>query len=135
MLFPWKSLIIAFVVGILLDYLWLALIAKRFYMEQLSPYIRIVDGKMEVIYWAGAAVYLLIALAIALFVIPYNSSYGSIAFTGAILGFIMYGVYDMTNMATIKDWPLKLALVDMLWGTFLVSVTSMITYFITLRWL
>jgi uncharacterized membrane protein len=37
---------------------------------------------------------------------------------GALLGFVVYGVYDFTNLATLRHYPVKLAIVDVAWGTF-----------------
>lgn len=129
MVFPWKAAIIAFVVGIILDYIWIGLVAKNFYMNTM-PFLNIKDGKLEVVLWAGAIVYVLIAVGVAAFIIPNNISLGSVALQGALLGLIIYGVYDMTNHATLQQWPIQLLIVDMLWGTFLVSTVSSITYLI-----
>jgi uncharacterized membrane protein len=49
---------------------------------------------------------------------------------GAFFGLITYATYDLTNLATIKDWPLIVTIVDLIWGTVLASSISLITYFI-----
>jgi len=51
----------------------------------------------------------------------------------ALFGFIAYATYDLTNLATLRDWPLMLSIVDMLWGSFLSASTAAITYLIMSR--
>jgi uncharacterized membrane protein len=46
---------------------------------------------------------------------------------GAFFGLVTYATYDLTNHATIKDWPLAVTVVDMLWGAFLGSVVAGVT--------
>ena len=49
---------------------------------------------------------------------------------GAFFGLITYGTYDLTNLATLRDWPLNITIIDLVWGTFLNAATSGITYFV-----
>jgi len=49
---------------------------------------------------------------------------------GALLGLISYATYDLTNLATIKDWPLLVTIVDIIWGTVLGASVSLISYLI-----
>lgn len=55
------------------------------------------------------------------------------AFLGAMLGLLAYGTYDLTNMATLRDWSLTMTVVDMLWGTVLSSVVSLLGYILVRR--
>ena len=50
--------------------------------------------------------------------------------SAAIFGFVTYATYDLTNMATLKDWPLLVTVVDLAWGTFISLAVSVITYLI-----
>lgn len=54
-------------------------------------------------------------------------------FVGMFFGFIIYATYDLTNLATIKDWPLKFIIIDLIWGTSLGGEVSIITFFILKR--
>ncbi len=72
-----------------------------------------------------ALVWLLIALGITLFVLPKASSFGSAALWGAAFGFVLYGVYDLTNYALLKGWPLPVVIVDIAWGAFLCAAAAM----------
>lgn len=56
------------------------------------------------------------------------SSWRYALFVGMFYGFITYSTYDLTNLATLKDWPLMITVIDMLWGTFLAGLTSLVSY-------
>lgn len=114
------SILIAMAV---IDFVWIGVIAQKFYVQQFGPVGRITpDGKFDVILWAAVVVYAVLALGTTFFVMPRISVDDSLptAFLwGALMGFIVYGVYDMTNHGTLNHWPLTLAFVDWTWGTFL----------------
>ncbi len=121
---------------ILLDYLWLGLLMKRFYMSELGPYVRRRGDSIEPVYWAAALVYLLIPLGVALFalprVTPESPLLSSIGW-GALYGLILYGVYDFTNMATLERWPVRMVWVDLCWGCFLCAATTAFACQVVLR--
>jgi uncharacterized membrane protein len=52
---------------------------------------------------------------------------------GALFGLITYATYDLTNLATLKNWPLLVTVVDLIWGTMLAASISGITYFISIK--
>jgi uncharacterized membrane protein len=112
---------------LILDYIWLGRFMQRFYLAQLGPYARRRGDVIVPVYWAAALVYILIPLGVLLFALPrvsqespYLSSFG----WGGLYGLILYGVYDLTNMATLEDWPFKMVLVDICWGCFLCAATT-----------
>ena len=109
-----------FLVFVALDLLWLGAVAKRFYREQLSELIAD-NFNLR----AAAAFYLMYPLGVVIFaVIPALGSTFDAALRGAMLGLFAYATYDLTNLATLRAWPLRLSLVDMLWGTVLTSVAA-----------
>jgi uncharacterized membrane protein len=112
-----------------IDFIWLGLIAKNFYLRHMAPLIVIKNGSLDVNYLAGLAVYILLAVGLAMFVLPAGdgSSLGAIYLSGALLGLVIYGCYDMTNMATLKTWPLPLAAADMAWGSFVCGTSAVFT--------
>ena len=63
-----------------------------------------------------------------------NHSWGQAALLGALFGLFTYATYDLTNLATIKDWPLLIAVVDVLWGMGLCALVASLSYAIS-RWL
>lgn len=110
-----------------LDFVWLGLIVKDFNLRQLAPIGRIENGKFDILVWPVIVVYLIMAISLVLFSIPKSASASSNLeawLWGAALGFSVYGVYDLTNLAILKNYPLTFALVDVAWGTFLYGTVS-----------
>jgi uncharacterized membrane protein len=102
----------------LLDGLWLGVLMNTFYRQQLAPIVRLADGGGMAPNWPAAfVVYVLLGTGIAVFVIPRAATVSSAAVYGALLGLVVYGVYDFTNYSTLRQWPFALTLVDMMWGT------------------
>lgn len=106
-----------------IDMLWLGLVARSFYQQQLGFIMA-----PSVNWFAAAIFYLLFIVGILFFVVVPGLESGSLKATilrAALFGLVTYATYDLTNLATIKDWPLLITIVDLLWGTFLsVSVSS-----------
>ena len=117
--------IISFVV---LDYIWLAQIAKSFYLEKLAGHVLIKDGALVPYFPAIPLVYIVATIGIIFFVLPKVTSYGTAFLYGALFGFVLYAFYDFTNLATLKDYPWSLALLDIAWRTLLVGLVSLIFY-------
>jgi len=126
-----KLYAIALPVFFAIDMIWLGLVAKNFYRNQIgflmTPNIN----------WLAAIIfYLLFILGLALFVIAPAIEKGSWTYAllfGALFGLITYATYDLTNLATLKDWPLFVTLVDLAWGVVLASSVSVVTYFIATK--
>lgn len=84
-----------------------------------------IQGQPMVIRWIPAAiVYILMIAATWYLAVEPSKGWQSAAGRGALLGAAMYGVYDMTNYATLAKYPLSFAITDMLWGTFLCAVSA-----------
>ncbi len=113
---------------VLLDYVWLAKIAKNFYLDKLKDHTNVVDGSLVPYAPAIPLVYIVATLGIIFFVLPKVTSYSTAFLFGALFGFVLYGFYDFTNLATLKDYPWSLTLLDTAWGTLLVGVGSLIFY-------
>jgi uncharacterized membrane protein len=123
------SSIAGFISFILLDYIWLAHIAKNFYLTNLAAHTTIKDGSLVPYLPAVPLVYIVALLGIWVFVFGKATSTTSSFFYGALMGFVMYAFYDFTNLATLKDYPWSITIVDTLWGTLLVGVVSAIMFF------
>jgi uncharacterized membrane protein len=122
----WKLYLAALVPFLIIDALWLGIIAKQFYRRELGDLFRQPVNKT-----AAAAFYLLYPLGLATFVIPHalsSTGWGTVqAFVqGAMLGAFAYGTYDLTNLATLRGYSTKLALVDWTWGTLLTGTVAAI---------
>jgi uncharacterized membrane protein len=111
----------------IIDMIWLGLVARKFYRDQLGF---IMSPKVN---WPAAIVfYLLYIVGLIFFVTSPAILRGSVPyafFSGAFFGLICYATYDLTNLATLKDWPLKVTLVDLVWGSTLSALLALIGFF------
>ena len=115
----------------IVDMIWLGVIAKGFYRNALEPLLT------PNINWIAAIIfYLLFLVGVLIFALLPGMERRSLVYTikmAALFGFIAYATYDLTNLATLRDWPLMLSIVDMIWGSFLSTSTATITYLIMSR--
>ena len=123
-----KLYAIAFAVFFAMDMVWLGLVAKNFYRNQIGFLM-----KDEINWIAAIFLYLLFIVGLVLFVITpameKNSWMHALLF-GALFGLITYATYDLSNLATLKDWPLLVTIVDLAWGATLAASVSTLSYFI-----
>jgi uncharacterized membrane protein len=107
---------------ILLDALWLGLVAPAFYRSQIG-FIMAASPN-----WLAAILfYLLFIAGMMVFVTGPGIREGNLkqaALRGAFFGLVTYATYDLTNLATLEGWPLLMTVVDMAWGTFLGGITA-----------
>lgn len=114
-----------------LDMAWLAGLAKNFYFTRLGDLVRqppdyLVAGIFYAGYVAGI-VYFAIAPALA------AGSFVRAIINGALFGFFAYGTYDATNLATLRGYPADVAIVDVIWGTFLTASAASTGYLAATR--
>lgn len=123
-----KLYLIALPVFFAIDMIWLGLVAKNFYKSQIGFLM-----KPDINWTAAILFYLLFIVGLVLFVIAPAVEKGSWMYAllfGALFGLITYATYDLTNLATLKDWPILVTIVDLAWGATLGALVSVITYFI-----
>ena len=123
-----KLFLIALPVFFIIDMVWLVLVAKKFYQEHLGFLMR-----PDINWFAAMFFYILFIAGLVIFVISpalEKHSWVHALLFGAFFGLITYATYDLTNLATLKDWPLLVTIVDLIWGTVLASSISLITYLI-----
>ena len=113
-----------------LDGIWLGVVMKSFYREQLAPIVRLANGGIAPNWPAAIVVYVLLGTGIALFVVPRATTLSSAAGLGALLGLVVYGVYDFTNYSTLRQWPFVLTLADTAWGTLATALASVVVRFV-----
>jgi len=111
-----KLAAIGAVLFMVLDAIWLGVLMKRFYRDQLEPIVRLADGGIAPNWPAAFVVYILLGTGIALFVIPRAPTVPLAAIYGALFGLVVYGVYDFTNYSTLRQWPFVLTMADVAWG-------------------
>jgi uncharacterized membrane protein len=121
----WKRLLVTLVVFLAIDGVWLGVIAREFYATQLGELLR---PQMQ--WQAAAGVYLLLVLGLVEFVVTPGLRAGSLGRAtarGALFGLVAYATYDLTNLATLVDWPLTMVLVDLAWGTTLCALVTLVS--------
>jgi len=123
-----KMYSIAISVFFVIDMIWLGLIAKPFYSKHLGFLM-----KSEINWWAALLFYFIFIAGLVTFVLTpalKANAWQYALMYGAFFGLITYATYDLTNLATIKDWPLIITIVDLLWGTILAALVSVISFFV-----
>jgi len=126
-----KLFFIALAVFFAIDIIWLVLIAKNFYREQIGFLM-----KPDINWIAAIVFYLLFIAGLVIFVITpaiQKHSWTHAILFGALFGLISYATYDLTNLATIKGWPVLVTLVDLAWGMVLSASVSLLTYLVFTR--
>jgi uncharacterized membrane protein len=111
-----------------IDMIWLGLVAKNFYAKHIGFLMK------ANINWTAAIIFYLVFIAglIVFVILPAleKNSWVTALLLGALFGFITYATYDLTNLATIKDWPLLITIIDLIWGTVLAASVSVVSYII-----
>lgn len=127
-----KTFGITLLVFLVFDYLWLGVLAKSFFTQHLGSIARLKDGAISAYLPSALVVYFAMALALEIFVLSRASEYSwiKLGLMGALLGFFMFAVYDFTNHAILKDYPLIVVVVDVVWGTFLFAAVALISHWL-----
>ena len=116
----------------LTDLLWLGVIAKNLYKSEIG---HLMSSQFKVI--PAIIFYLIYIAGLVFFAVLPNISSQSIKAAilyGALFGFVAYATYDFTNYATLKDWPLKIVVIDLLWGAFISGLTAGTCFSLGLYW-
>jgi len=126
----WQLLAAAYIATLLVflaaDALWLGVLMGPTYADWLGP-LMLAQPRLA----PAGAFYLLIGIGLLVFGILPGLRSNSLAATvrlSALLGLLAYGTYDLTNYATLRDWPLALTLIDLAWGTFLCALAGSAGY-------
>jgi uncharacterized membrane protein len=125
--------IVAAVAFAAVDFVWLSWVANKFYKSQIG---NLLLDKPN--FPAAIAFYAIFLAGLVLFVInpSIKADDWRVALgLGAAFGLVTYATYDLTNLATLKGYTTKLALVDMAWGTILTASVSLISFFVITRFL
>jgi uncharacterized membrane protein len=121
-----KLYAVALVTFLVIDLIWLGVVARSFYRDQLGHLLR-----ADVNWAAAMAFYVIFVAGIVVLVVwpavEQQSLLRAVAL-GALLGLVTYAAYDLTNLATLKGFPAAVAAVDLAWGAVLCATVSAITY-------
>ena len=124
-----KLFLIVLPAFLVIDLLWLGVVMKDFYSHELGALARREGPALSPRWSAAILVYLLIPAGIVLFVRPILGETATLwqAFGwGAVFGLVLYGVYDLTNLAVLANWTLRMTLADMIWGCALCGITTVL---------
>lgn len=124
--------VLTLVVMVPLDLLWLGVIAKNFYFSRLGE-LMLPTPRLDV----AIAFYVIYAIGLTVFAVSpalRDGSWSTALLYGAMFGFFAYATYDLTNWATLRNWPVAVVFVDIAWGA-VVSGASATLGFLLTRWL
>ncbi len=117
---------VALLIFVAIDALWLGLIAKNLYRDQIGT---IMYDKPNA--FVAVIPYIILILGLNFFVITPAIADGNISFAilGALFfGFVVYSVYNLVNLSILSNWTIAISLIDITWGTILTTTTSLLTY-------
>jgi len=122
------SYLLTMVVFLIVDLAWLGFIAKNLYQKYLG---NLLSDKVN---WTAAIIfYLIYVIGVSIFAIypsVNKNSASSALLLGALFGFFAYATYDLTNLATLKGWPVSIVFIDIAWGIVLTAIVSLSGYYI-----
>ena len=126
-----KLYAVAFIAFLIIDLIWLGVVARSFYQAQMGHLMR------ANVNWVAAITFYLIFVAgiVVLVVWPAieQKSLAQAIVLGAVLGLVTYAAYDLTNLATLEGFPITVAIVDLVWGAVLCSTVSAVTYLVSAK--
>lgn len=115
------------IVFLVIDYIWLGFVMKDYFQSQLSHLmadeVNLTIAALFYLFYAAGVVFLCVNPALD------SGDWTKALINGAILGFLAYGAYDVTNMATLRDWPITMSVIDVAWGTGLTALSAIAGYF------
>jgi uncharacterized membrane protein len=123
--------LIALPVFLAIDMVWLIFVAKNFYAQQIGFLM-----KTEINWPAAIIFYLIFIVGLVVFVITpalEKNSWSHALIYGALFGLVAYATYDLTNLATMKNWPVIITIVDLAWGMTVAASVSIVTYLIAAK--
>ena len=128
MLAYFRDYAITFISFLLVDMIWLVFIARKLYQNNIGHLMS------PTVNWAAALIfYALFIVGLLFFVIHpalAQNSLRNALMVGALFGLITYATYDLTNLATLRDWPVLITIIDLIWGSTVSALTSALSFFI-----
>jgi uncharacterized membrane protein len=127
-----KSLLFGYLAALvtlaILDALWLGMVAREFYKARLGQLLL-----EQPLWWAAILFYLIHAAGVAVFAVPPAVAAGTwiaAVLYGALFGFCVYAAYDLTNLATLRGWPMAVSLVDLAWGAIVTAAATLVAFLV-----
>jgi len=126
-----KQYLVTLISFLVIDGIWLTVVAKNFYAKHLG-FLMAKNPNLI----AALIFYLIYILALVVLVLSpalQKNSLQTAIIYGALFGLCCYATYDLTNLATIANWPLIVTIVDLIWGTVLSASVATISFLILHR--
>lgn len=123
-----RNYLIILGIFLIIDMVWLTVIAKKLYADRLGY---LMASKPNLL--AALIFYLLFVVGLQFFVVNpalASGSWKAALLPGLFFGLVTYATYDLTNLATVRDWPVLITCVDLVWGSFVSGVTSLLSFFV-----
>lgn len=127
-----KSLLFGYLAALvtlaILDALWLGVVSREFYKARLGQLLL-----EQPLWWAAILFYLIHAVGIAVFAVPPAVAAGTwtaAVLYGGLFGFCVYAAYDLTNLATLRGWPMAVSLVDLAWGAVVTAAATLVAFLV-----
>ncbi len=122
------SYLVALVVLAILDALWLGVVSREFYKARLGQML------LDKPIWSVAILFYLVhAAGIAVFAAPLALNAGTWPYAllyGGLFGFCVYAAYDLTNLATLRGWPMAVSIVDLAWGAVVTAAATLVVFLV-----
>lgn len=130
LLFYIKLYLASLIVFLAVDFVWLSFVATTFYKQQIGFLLSTQPNVL-----AAGIFYMIYIIGLLYFVVlpalkVKKSTPWLVAFAGGLFGFVAYATYELTNYATVANWPLLLVVVDLIWGTVLSAIVSFLGFII-----
>jgi uncharacterized membrane protein len=127
-----KSLMVSYLVALvilaILDALWLGVVSREFYKARLGQML------LDKPIWSVAILFYLVhAAGIAVFAVPLALNAGTWLYAllyGGLFGFCVYAAYDLTNLATLRGWPMAVSVVDLAWGAVVTAAATLVAFLV-----
>lgn len=120
--------LVVLVIFFAVDLVWLGVVAKGLYAKYLGYLMA------EKVNWAAALFfYMIFILGLLVFIVQpalAHENMTTLILSAALFGLVTYSTYDLTNLATLKDWPIVITLIDLVWGTSLSVLVSVLSVWI-----
>ena len=113
---------------LVIDFIWLTVIAKSLYAQHLGY---LMAPKANLL--AALIFYLLFVVGLQYFVLNpalLTGNWVSVLLSGMFFGLVTYATYDLTNLATVRDWPILITFIDLVWGSFVSGITALLSFLI-----
>lgn len=115
---------------LVLDYIWLGSVTKDFIIREFWNMVTVQDGKITINILAWILAWISIALLVVVFVSTKYTSLKDVLLYSALIWFLSYSMYDLTNLTFLNNYSLKFTIVDIAWGTFACSMVWLTSYLV-----